>query len=176
MMLFATWSLGIAKPDWKMWLNVGVIVIGIIISSLGELHFVLFGVVIQILAVVCEAYRLALIQRILNSAEFRMDPMVSLYFYAPVCAILNMMVAIVFDAPKFEMADLWSVGLGQLVVNASIAFMLNIASVMLVSGCRVCRLNRENCANNNNRLEARPHLFLSFRVSSRTSLSLAFLC
>lgn len=139
MMLFATWSIGVAKPDFKMWINVLVIVIGIVISSFGELHFVLFGVVVQILAVVCEAYRLALIQRILSSPEFRMDPMVSLYFYAPVCAVLNLLVAFMFDIPTFSMEDLWQVGLGQMLMNASIAFMLNISSLMLVSRYDVAR-------------------------------------
>jgi hypothetical protein len=61
-----------------------------------------------------------------------MDPLVSLYYYAPVCAVMNVFVALVVEMPKFQMADLVQLGPWVLIANASCAFLLNVASVFLV--------------------------------------------
>ncbi|KAI9808975.1 MAG: hypothetical protein M1827_007097 [Pycnora praestabilis] len=130
--LIATWSLGISKLDVKVLFNVSFIVLGVIIASLGEIKFVLIGVLFQIGGIIFEAVRLAMIQRLLSSADFKMDPLVSLYYYAPVCAVLNFCVSLVVEVPKIHMSDISRVGIWVLVANAMVAFLLNVSLVFLI--------------------------------------------
>ena len=43
-------------------LNMVVVAVGVAIASFGEIDFVLFGVVLQIIAIVCESLRITLVQ------------------------------------------------------------------------------------------------------------------
>jgi hypothetical protein len=74
-----------------------------------------------------------MVQRLLSSAEFKMDPLVSLYYFAPCCAVMNGLVTLVFEAPTLTMADINQVGVLTLVANAAVAFALNVSVVFLVS-------------------------------------------
>jgi len=116
--------------------NVSFIVIGVIIASLGEIKFVMFGFVVQMMGITFEAIRLVMVQRLLSSAEFKMDPLVSLYYFAPACAIMNGVVCLFVELPKMAMADIFRVGVFTLTANAIVAFMLNVAVVFLVSSGR----------------------------------------
>ena len=113
--------------------NVSAIVIGIAIASYGEIKFDLTGFLVQAAGIVFEATRLVMVQRLLSSADFKMDPMVSLYYFAPACAAINGVFTIFFELPKMTMGDIYNVGLMVLVVNAFVAFLLNVSVVLLVS-------------------------------------------
>jgi hypothetical protein len=113
--------------------NVMAIVIGVIIASLGEIKFVMIGFVCAMLGVTFEATRLAMVERLLSSSEFKMDPMVSLYYFAPVCAIMNGVVALFMEIPSLSMAQVSDLGFFTLLANAAIAFCLNLSVVFLVS-------------------------------------------
>lgn len=130
--LLAGWSMGIQKPDLKILLNVSVIVVGIVIASIGEIKFVLIGVLFQIGGIVFEAIRLVMVERLLSSAEYKMDPLVSLYYFAPVCAVMNFCVALVFELPRIQLEEVYHVGLWNLFANACLAFALNVSVVFLV--------------------------------------------
>lgn len=108
------------------------IVIGIIIASFGEIKFVLIGFLYQLGGIVFEAVRLTMVQRLLSSAEFKMDPLVSLYYFAPACAVMNFVVALIFEFPRMTMDDIYNVGLLILTANALVAFLLNVSVVFLV--------------------------------------------
>jgi hypothetical protein len=131
--LIASWALGVSQPNLKVFLNVSVIVVGVIIASIGEIKFVLIGVIYQIGGIVFEALRLTMVQRLLSSAEFKMDPLVSLYYFAPVCAAMNFAVALVWEVPKISMEEVYHVGLITLFLNGLCAFLLNVSVVFLVS-------------------------------------------
>lgn len=109
------------------------IVIGVVIASFGEIQFVLTGFLFQIAGIFFEAIRLTMVQRLLSSAEFKMDPLVSLYYFAPACAVMNGITALVVEVPKMTMADIQSVGYFTLLLNALVAFLLNVSVVFLVS-------------------------------------------
>ncbi|KAE9979408.1 hypothetical protein BLS_009829 [Venturia inaequalis] len=130
--LLVTWGLGIAPPNMKTLGNVSVIVVGVIIASFGEIRFVLIGFAVQVLGIVCEATRLAMVERLLSSAEFKMDPLVSLYYFAPACAVMNGMMFIILELPKISTEKILDLGLITLLLNASVAFCLNIAVVFLI--------------------------------------------
>lgn len=61
----------------------------------------------------------------------KMDPLVSLHYYAPVCAVINLAILPFTEgwAPFFELAR---IGPSILISNAAVAFGLNIAAVFLV--------------------------------------------
>ena len=130
--LITTWTLGVAPFNAKTLFNVSFIVIGVIIASFGEIRFVLTGFLWQVGGIAFEAVRLTMVQALLSSAEFKMDPLVSLYYFAPVCAIMNGLTALVVEVPAMTMNDIYSVGLFVLVANAMVAFLLNVSVVFLV--------------------------------------------
>jgi uncharacterized membrane protein len=61
-----------------------------------------------------------------------MDPLVSLYYYAPVCTVMNFLVAAVTEFHSFRIEHIYNAGVGFLLLNAIVAFMLNGASVFLI--------------------------------------------
>lgn len=95
-------------------------------------HSVLSGFICQALGILFEAARLVSIQKLLHG--MKMDPLVSLYYFAPVCATLNALLIPIYEgsAPFYLVWD----RLGPLIMitNASCAFCLNIAVVFLI-GC-----------------------------------------
>ncbi|KAL7790869.1 triose-phosphate transporter family domain-containing protein [Trichoderma ceciliae] len=130
--LFASWSWGVAEPNLTKFINVLVIVFGVAVSSFGEIQFSWTGFFFQIGGTSFEAVRVVMIQVMLSGEGLNMDPLVSLYYYAPVCAVMNFLIAIVSELPKFKWEDVGNAGYGMLFLNASIAFILNVASVFLI--------------------------------------------
>lgn len=142
--LFLSFFMGFDNPKVsKLW-NVLVIAGGVLLSSLGEVQFNWTGFGFQMGGTLAESVRLLLIQNLLSKdgkgegkgvnvvRGIGMDPLVGLYYYAPVCAVLNGILALVVEMPSFDTADLRRVGWTTLGLNGLIAFMLNVASVFLV--------------------------------------------
>lgn len=88
--------------------------------------------IVQAAGIVFEATRLVMVQRLLSSADFKMDPMVSLYYFAPACAVINGVIALFIEIPKMSMTDIYGLGVSTLLANAFVAFLLNVAVVLLV--------------------------------------------
>ncbi|KAK2738398.1 hypothetical protein FQN57_007075 [Myotisia sp. PD_48] len=130
--LLVTWALGVAPPNMKVLLNVSFIVIGVIIASFGEIYFVMVGFMFQIAGIVFEATRLVMVQRLLSAPEYKMDPLVSLYYFAPVCAVMNGVVSLFLEVPDLTMAHIYRAGIWTLLANAMVAFLLNVAVVFLI--------------------------------------------
>jgi hypothetical protein len=130
--LLSSWVMGIAQPNMKVLLNVSAIVVGVIIASFGEIKFVWVGFFFQIGGVIFEAVRLNLVQALLSSAEYKMDPLVSVYYFAPVCAVMNGLVALFWEVPKVSMDQVYHVGLFTFFLNGLCAFMLNVSVVLLI--------------------------------------------
>ncbi|KAI5467002.1 triose-phosphate transporter family-domain-containing protein [Mariannaea sp. PMI_226] len=130
--LLSGWALGISQPNLRQFLNVSAIVVGVIIASMGEIHFVTIGVLYQIGGVLFEALRLTMVQRLLSSADFKMDPLVSLYYFAPICAVMNGVVALIWEIPRCSMDEVYNVGLFTFFLNGLCAFMLNVSVVFLI--------------------------------------------
>ena len=130
--LLTTWCLGVAPPNLKTLGNVSFIVIGVMIATYGEIDFVLTGFLYQACGLIFEAVRLTLVERLLSSAEFKMDPLVSLYYFAPICAIMNGLTSLIMEVPTMHMSDIYKVGPLVLIANAMVAFLLNVSVVFLV--------------------------------------------
>jgi len=127
--LLISWSFRIQDPSKKLAVIVLMISTGVALASHGELHFNLIGFITQAAAVAFEASRLVMIQILLHG--LKMDPLVSLHYYAPVCALINSLVLPFTEGlePFYELAR---VGPFILISNACVAFLLNIAAVFLV--------------------------------------------
>ncbi|PMD61906.1 duf250 domain protein membrane protein [Hyaloscypha bicolor E] len=130
--LVVGWILQVEKVDLRKLGNVALIVIGVAIASFGEIDFVLIGFLYQLGGIVFEATRLCLVQKLLNGEEFKMNPLVSLYYFAPVCAAMNVLIALVWEVPKCTMAEVYQVGLWVFLANAFVAFALNVSVVFLI--------------------------------------------
>lgn len=154
--LICGWMLGVSKPNLRQFLNVSTIVVGVVIASVGELEFVLVGVLYQIAGLIFEALRLTMVQRLLSSADFKMDPLVSVYYFAPVCALMNGVVALIWEVPHVTMAEVYHVGFFTFFLNGCCAFMLNVSVVILVCGHSCVRL--VSTTNSACRLARRPLL------------------
>lgn len=125
--------MGIAQPNVGVLLNVSCIVLGVVIATFGEIKFVLIGFLFQCAGIVFEAIRLVLVQKLLNGEEYKMDPLVSLYYFAPVCAVMNGMIALFLEVPRISMHEVYGIGVPILIASALVAFLLNVSAVFLVS-------------------------------------------
>ncbi|KAL8906915.1 MAG: hypothetical protein Q9207_001723 [Kuettlingeria erythrocarpa] len=130
--LLAGWGLGTEKANVGTLFKVSFIVIGVVIASFGEIEFVFIGFMFQLGGIVFEALRLVMVQKLLSSAEYKMDPLVSLYYFAPICAVMNFCVAAIVEIPYIKMEEVYHVGLLILLTNACIAFALNVSVVFLI--------------------------------------------
>ena len=72
----------------------------------------------------------AAIERLLSA--YKMDALVSLYYYAPVCTAMNLAASLYFEAPTFSWENVLDVGYFNMIANAGIAFLLNVSLVLLV--------------------------------------------
>lgn len=131
--LLTSWVMRVSEPSLKTLGNVSLIVVGVIIASIGEIKFVMIGFLFQCGGIIFEAIRLVMVQRLLSGSEFKMDPLVSLYYFAPACAVMNGIMALFLEIPKMTLADVERVGYFTLFANAMIAFLLNVSVVFLVS-------------------------------------------
>ncbi|KAK4702099.1 hypothetical protein P7C70_g4131, partial [Phenoliferia sp. Uapishka_3] len=122
--------MGLDKFNQRTAIVVVAISFGVALAAWGEIDFALDGFLYQTFGIMFEATRLVAIQKLLQG--LRMDPLVSLYYYAPVCAGLNALLIPVYEgwAPFEQIIPV--VGLPFLIVNASTALLLNIAVVFLI--------------------------------------------
>ncbi|KAI7780411.1 hypothetical protein LA080_016030 [Diaporthe eres] len=130
--LLTSWVWGVASPSCSVLFKVLVIVSGVALASAGEIQFQWIGFWCQMSAIGFEAIRLVMTQVLLSGDGQKMDPMVSLYYYAPVCALMNFVLVWFTEMATFKMEDFGRVGPIILIINASVAFLLNLASLFLI--------------------------------------------
>lgn len=153
--LLISWAAALSRPRLATLGNILVIAGGVFLSSVGEVSFAWSGFLIHMIGTVAESSRLLLIQTLLKggprddgdagkgngkeetvgqrSSLVGLNPLVGLYYFAPVCALLNGLVAVLVEMPRFEAEDLYRVGVSTLALNSVVAFLLNVAGVFLVS-------------------------------------------
>lgn len=127
--LIISWCFRIAEPNRTLGMIVLMISIGVALASRGELRFNFIGFITQGAAVAFEASRLVMIQILLHG--LKMDPLVSLHYYAPVCALINI-ACLPFTEGLAPFYELGRIGPMILISNACVAFLLNVAAVFLV--------------------------------------------
>ncbi|KAG7571118.1 hypothetical protein FFLO_00943 [Filobasidium floriforme] len=128
--LLISFAFRLQEPNQRLIGVVAMISLGCCTAAYGELHFVLTGFICQALALCFEASRLVMIEILLHG--MKMDPLVSLYYYAPVCAALNFVIMLLVEGVE-PFYHLERVGAFVLFTNAGIAFALNVAAVFLIA-------------------------------------------
>lgn len=128
--LLISFAFKLQEPNARLLAIVLMISLGCALAAYGEVHFELIGFVCQCAAIVFEASRLVMIQILLHG--MKMDPLVSLHYFAPVCAVINAVI-MPFIEGFAPFRDLHKVGILVLLSNAGIAFALNVAAVFLIS-------------------------------------------
>ncbi|GAA5833117.1 hypothetical protein JCM3766R1_001400 [Sporobolomyces carnicolor] len=124
--------MGLEQFSKRTAITVVAISFGVMVASFGEVNFVLGGFLSQCIGIAFEATRLVAIQKLLQG--LRMDPLVSLYYYAPVCAAFNAALIPLFEGFEPFSKILPTVGPFTLFLNCNIALLLNISVVFLI-GC-----------------------------------------
>ena len=108
-----------------------VICIGVALTSVGESFFSWTGFTFQSLAIVAESSRLVLTNVLIS--KLKLDPLSTLYYIAPLCAVFTGAACITFevqDLPyeRMQTTDFMLI----MLVNGFVAFGLNVAVVMLI--------------------------------------------
>ena len=113
-------------PTCKIAACVLMISLGTAISSFGEMHLDLTGLLLMLLSVYCEATRLMLTQRLLRHMDFHV--LEGLYYMSPTSALCAFAVALVVEVPRFHtrrfvasLPDTWHLFLA----NALLGFLVN---------------------------------------------------
>lgn len=127
--LLISFAFGLKQPSGVLIAIVMSISLGVATASYGEVDFAYSGFIAQVLAIAFESSRLVMIQVLLQG--LKMDPLVSLHYFAPVCAAINFVLLIFWEGfePFLELRRLGPI---VLFTNAGVAFCLNICSVFLI--------------------------------------------
>lgn len=109
-----------------------IICIGVAMTSVGELYFSWVGFTFQALGIVAESTRLVLTNILMRS--LKLDPLSSLYYIAPCCALLIGIACVYFESSSLPWDRILTQEfMGILVVNGMVAFTLNVAVVLLIA-------------------------------------------
>ena len=135
--------MGIEQFTYARLANMLVITLGVCIASYGELNFHLLGVLIQLASVCAEAFRLGLVQIILNSEKLKMNSITTLYYVSPACFVFLLVPFTILEVPRYLDSDT-EVNTSQphiLLLNACTAFALNMAVYLLIGKTSALTMN-----------------------------------
>lgn len=130
-LIFSFFS-GLEKPTLTEFYIIVVLCIGVALTSVGETYFSWIGFTFQSLAILAESTRLVLTNVLMKS--LKLDPLSSLYYIAPVCALFIGIACCYFEAkdlPFERFSD--PTFLSVLLINGLVSFTLNVAVVLLIS-------------------------------------------
>lgn len=134
--LLATWAFRLRPVSYSTLSNILVIALGVAIASYGEVSFNTIGIILQLGGVVFEALRIVMVQKLLtprDANETKMEPLVSLYYFAPACAVMNGLLSLVVEGPRLTLSHVLHVGYATFGLSALVAFTLNVITVLVVS-------------------------------------------
>lgn len=131
--LLTSWAWGVEEPSVRKGVRILIITFGVLLTGTGELTFSWLGIMFQAACLVFDANRLVMIQVLLSKTGTNMEPMVSLYYTAPCCVVMNCVVFWYSEYSSFSWTAISETGPHILVLNAAIGFALNISIYLLVS-------------------------------------------
>ncbi|ETS86192.1 hypothetical protein PFICI_00020 [Pestalotiopsis fici W106-1] len=126
------WLWGLEAPTRTTLFKLLVIVFGVSMASAGEINFSWIGILYSCGGLIFESIRVVLIQDLLSGKGVTMDPLVGLYYYAPISAVINLVVAWETEWESFHWSAVGRAGVAMLALNMFSAFFLNVASMMVV--------------------------------------------
>jgi hypothetical protein len=109
-----------------------VITFGLVVTSLGELNFHLFGFLMQLAALIAEGLRITLLEMRMKSQGYKLNALSSVMVFAPmVCAVLFVS-ALLFDRSAFNAQQISEIGASVFGANAFLAFLLNVVIYLAI--------------------------------------------
>jgi drug/metabolite transporter (DMT)-like permease len=130
-LIFSFFS-GLEKTSMMELYIVTVICVGVALTSVGESFFSWVGFTFQSLGILAEASRLVMTNLLMKN--LKLDPLSSLYYIAPLCAVFISIACFIFeyeDLPFDRMQTQDFVVI--MLINAGVAFALNVAVVLLIA-------------------------------------------
>ncbi|SGY93875.1 BQ5605_C037g11615 [Microbotryum silenes-dioicae] len=128
--LLVSAAFGLKELNRKIMGIVGAISLGVAIASFAEIEFEMIGFLVQALAIAIESCRLVLVQILLQGMG--LDPLTSLYYFAPVCLVINSIILLPVEGFSVFSDAIEKVGIPMLLGNACMTFALNLSSVWLI--------------------------------------------
>jgi len=130
-LIFSFFS-GLEKTSVMELYIVGIICVGVALTSVGETFFSWTGFTFQSLAIIAESSRLVLTNLLMR--QLKLDPLSSLYYIAPMSALFIFLPCLYFEAVDLPLERMYtSEFVATMLVNAVVAFTLNVAVVLLIS-------------------------------------------
>lgn len=121
--------------------NMGLIAFGVLVCALGETNLVVKGLMHQLAALVFEAVRLTMIQVLINSQGFNMNPLQSLYYVSPACFTCLLVPFSLIELKPLMAMSTWNVYPSVFLANAFLAFALNLAVFLLIGKTSALTMN-----------------------------------
>lgn len=128
-------SLGLESATLGSTFAVALVVVGLFLTSVGEMELSPVGLALQMGATICDAVRISLMKFLLSSKNaVKLDPMSALFFFCPsICAVLTLPM-LHYDLPRLTWEQLWSLKF-VLLANALVALALNMSSIFFMQRC-----------------------------------------
>jgi hypothetical protein len=127
--------------DSRTMTNMVGISVGVAIAAYGEAKFNVFGVLLQLGAVVVEAIRLVMIQILLTSKGITLNPISTLYYVAPCCFVFLSIPWALVEYPVLQATSTFQVDFVVFGLNSLAAFALNLAVFLLVGKTSALTMN-----------------------------------
>jgi len=142
--LLVSFAFRLEQPSVTLGVCILLISVGITVSCTAQVELSVVGTTLQLAAVVAEALRLGLVNLLLTSRGLRFSPLSFLYYVAPLCALALFVPWVITELPELSrhrFAAIRHVGALKLLANASIAFLLNLATMALIKHTSALTLN-----------------------------------
>ncbi|KAL1510812.1 hypothetical protein AB1Y20_007096 [Prymnesium parvum] len=142
--LLVSFALRLEKPNGTLVACILIISAGIFLACATQVELSSLGLALQMLAVIAEALRLGLVNLLLTSRGVRFTPVAFLYYAAPLCALALLAPWAVSELPQLSehrFRAVRKVGCLTLLANASVAFILNLATMALIKHTSALTLN-----------------------------------
>lgn len=134
-------AFGTEKYNGGTLVNMLIVSLGVAIASLGELNFVVIGVVLQMCSICTESTRLVLVQILLQRRGLKLNPITTLYYIAPCCFGFLLLPFAMLEAPKIMNDPSVVFSPAVFISNAAAAFALNMAVFLLIGKTSALTMN-----------------------------------
>jgi Triose-phosphate Transporter family len=134
-------GLGTEKFSRAVAANMGLIAFGVVVCAVGEVNLVFKGLFQQLLALVFEATRLTMVQVLINSKGYAMNPLQSLYYVSPACFICLAVPFVALELGPMLRDTTLMVKPTVLLANAMAALALNLAVFLLIGKTSALTMN-----------------------------------
>ena len=123
---------GSEKRSLALFVIVCTVSFGIILSSVGELHFSLIGFIIQFTAIISDSFRMIIMELFMK--DLKLDTLSLLYYSAPTTVVLISIGFYFIESTTFDYTILYDPQFCLMIFfNCCLAFTLNIAAIHLLS-------------------------------------------